>query len=142
MAEGAIRAGCRMFAGYPITPQTEILEYMSSHMREAAESSFRLRVSLQVSHGYRGRRRAGQESHDQLVGPGFSLKQEGISYLSSMELPAVIVDVMRYGIGLGNVVLDRPTISRPPKAAATADTRYRLCPGVCTGKCRLRVQGV
>ena len=105
LAEGAIRAGCRMFAGYPITPQTEILEYLSSHMREVGGEFIRTESELSGLNMIIGAAAAGQRVMTSSSGPGFSLKQEGISYLSSMELPAVIVDVMRYGIGLGNVVL-------------------------------------
>lgn len=105
LAEGAIRAGCRMFAGYPITPQTEILEYLSSHMREAGGEFIQTESELSGINMIIGAAAAGQRVMTSSSGPGFSLKQEGISYLSSMELPAVIVDVMRYGIGLGNVVL-------------------------------------
>ena len=105
LAEGAIRAGCRMFAGYPITPQTEILEYLSSHMREVGGEFIQTESKLSGINMIIGAAAAGQRVMTSSSGPGFSLKQEGISYLSSMELPAVIVDVMRYGIGLGNVVL-------------------------------------
>ena len=105
LAEGAIRAGCRMFAGYPITPQTEILEYLSSHMREVVGEFIQTESELSGINMIIGAAAAGQRVMTSSSGPGFSLKQEGISYLSSMELPAVIVDVMRYGIGLGNVVL-------------------------------------
>lgn len=105
MAEGAIRAGCRMFAGYPITPQTEILEYLSSHMAEAGGQFVQTESELAGINMIIGAAAAGQRAMTSSSGPGFSLKQEGISYLASMELPAVIVDVMRYGIGLGNVVL-------------------------------------
>lgn len=105
LAEGAIRAGCRLFAGYPITPQTEILEYLSSHMREAGGEFIQTESELAGINMIIGAAAAGQRAMTSSSGPGFSLKQEGISYLCSMELPAVIVDVMRYGIGLGNVVL-------------------------------------
>lgn len=105
LAEGAIRAGCRLFAGYPITPQTEILEYLSSHMRDAGGEFVQTESELAGINMVIGAAAAGQRAMTSSSGPGFSLKQEGISYLCSMELPAVIVDVMRYGIGLGNVVL-------------------------------------
>lgn len=105
LAEGAIRAGCRLFAGYPITPQTEILEYLSSHMREAGGEFVQTESELAGINMVIGAAAAGQRAMTSSSGPGFSLKQEGISYMCSMEIPAVIVDVMRYGIGLGNVVL-------------------------------------
>ncbi len=105
LAEGAIRAGCRLFAGYPITPQTEILEYLSSHMAEAGGTFVQTESELAGINMVIGAAAAGARAMTSSSGPGFSLKQEGISYMSSMEVPAVIVDVMRYGIGLGNVVL-------------------------------------
>lgn len=105
LAEGAILAGCRMFAGYPITPQTEILEYLSTRMLEVGGNFIQTESELAGINMVIGAAAAGQRAMTSSSGPGFSLKQEGISYLSSMELPAVIVDVMRYGIGLGNVVL-------------------------------------
>ena len=95
LAEGALRAGCRMFAGYPITPQTEILEYMSSHMPEAGGDFVQTESELAGINMVIGAAAAGQRAMTSSSGPGFSLKQEGISYLCSMELPAVIVDVMR-----------------------------------------------
>ena len=85
LAEGAIRAGCRMFAGYPITPQTEILEYMSSHMREAGGEFVQTESELAGINMVIGAAAAGQRAMTSSSGPGFSLKQEGISYLSSME---------------------------------------------------------
>lgn len=105
LGEAAIRSGCRFFAGYPITPQTEILEYLSKRLPEVGGHFIQTESELAGINMVIGAAAAGFRAMTSSSGPGFSLKQEGISYLSSMELPAVIVDVMRYGIGLGNVTL-------------------------------------
>ena len=90
-AESCIRAGCRFFSGYPITPQTEILEYMSWRMEE---------VGGNMAFGAAS---AGARALTTSAGPGFSLKQEGISYLCGSDVPAVIADVMRIGSALGDI---------------------------------------
>ncbi|MGI6029821.1 MAG: 3-methyl-2-oxobutanoate dehydrogenase subunit VorB [Candidatus Heteroscillospira sp.] len=105
LAEAAVRAGCRFFAGYPITPQTEILEYLAWRLPEVGGQFVQTESELAGINMVLGAAAAGERALTSSSGPGFSLKQEGISYLASIELPAVIVDVMRYGIGLGNVVL-------------------------------------
>lgn len=105
LAESAILAGCRFFAGYPITPQTEILEHLSRRLPEAGGHFIQTESELAGINMVIGAAACGFRAMTSSSGPGFSLKQEGISYLCSMELPAVIVDVMRYGIGLGNITL-------------------------------------
>lgn len=105
LAEAAILAGCRFFAGYPITPQTEILEYLAKNLPERGGHFVQTESELAGINMIVGAAATGFRAMTSSAGPGFSLKQEGISYLCSMELPAVIVDVMRYGIGLGNIVL-------------------------------------
>ncbi|MDR1271978.1 MAG: 3-methyl-2-oxobutanoate dehydrogenase subunit VorB [Clostridiales Family XIII bacterium] len=103
LAEAAIRAGCRFFAGYPITPQSEILEYFSWRMPEAGGSFAQTSSEIEGINQVLGAAAAGQRAITSSSGPGFTLKQEGISYMQSLEVPAVIVDVMRYGIGLGDI---------------------------------------
>ena len=105
LAEAAVRAGCKMFAGYPITPQSEILEYLSWRLPEVGGQFIQTESELAGISMVMGGAAAGQRVMTSSSGPGFTLKQEGISYLSSTELPAVIVDVMRYGIGLGDITL-------------------------------------
>lgn len=105
LAEAAILAGCRFFAGYPITPQTEILEHLSKRLPESGGHFIQTESELAGINMIIGAAACGYLAMTSSSGPGFSLKQEGISYLCSMELPAVIVDVMRYGIGLGNITL-------------------------------------
>ena len=105
LAEAAVRAGCKMFAGYPITPQSEILEYLAWRLPEVGGQFIQTESELAGISMVMGGAAAGQRVMTSSSGPGFTLKQEGISYLSSTELPAVIVDVMRYGIGLGDITL-------------------------------------
>ena len=105
LAEAAVRAGCRLFAGYPITPQSEILEYLSWRLPEAGGEFVQTESELAGINMVIGGAATGQRVMTSSSGPGFSLKQEGISYLASLELPAVIVDVARFGIGLGDVTV-------------------------------------
>jgi len=103
LAEAALRAGCRFFAGYPITPQTEILEYLSWRMDEVGGSYTQAESELAAINMVYGAAAGGARALTTSSGPGFSLKQEGISYLCGSDLPAVIVNVMRVGSGLGNI---------------------------------------
>ncbi|WP_003542509.1 3-methyl-2-oxobutanoate dehydrogenase subunit VorB [Desulfotomaculum nigrificans] len=103
IGEGAIRAGCRHFFGYPITPQSELPHYLAKRMPEVggvflqAESEV---SSINMVYGAAG---AGVRVMTSSSSPGISLMQEGISYLVGAELPCVIVNVMRGGPGLGNI---------------------------------------
>lgn len=103
LAEAAIRAGCRFYSGYPITPQTEILEYLSWRMDELGGTFVQTESELAGVNMLLGAAAAGARALTSSAGPGFSLKQEGISYLVAADLPAVIIDVMRIGTGLGDI---------------------------------------
>lgn len=103
IAEAAIRAGCTFFAGYPITPQSEIPEYMSSRMPEAGGTFVQTESEIAGISMVYGAAACGFRAMTSSSGPGFSLMQEGISYMASAEVPAVIVDVTRYGSGLGDI---------------------------------------
>ncbi len=103
IAEAAIRAGCRFFAGYPITPQTEILEYLSWRMPEVNGVFVQTESELSGISMVYGAAATGTRTFTSSSGPGFSLMQEGISYIASAELPCVIVDVQRYGSGLADI---------------------------------------
>jgi len=103
IAEGAIQAGCRFYAGYPITPQNEIPAYMSRHMPEAGGIFIQAESELAAINMVFGASAAGARALTSSSSPGISLKQEGISYIAGAELPAVIVNVMRGGPGLGNI---------------------------------------
>ncbi|HPI04545.1 MAG TPA: 3-methyl-2-oxobutanoate dehydrogenase subunit VorB [Candidatus Goldiibacteriota bacterium] len=103
IAEGAIDAGCRFYAGYPITPQNEIPEYMSKRMPEAGGVFMQAESELISINLVFGASVAGARSMTTSSSPGMSLMQEGISYMAGCELPGVIVNVMRGGPGLGNI---------------------------------------
>lgn len=103
LAEAALAAGCRFYSGYPITPQTEILEYLSWRMEEVGGVFIQAESELSGINMVLGAAAAGARALTSSSGPGFSLKQEGISYLVAADLPAVIVDVMRIGTGLGDI---------------------------------------
>lgn len=102
-AESCLRAGCRFFSGYPITPQTEILEYMSWRMEQVGGQFIQTESELAGVNMLFGAACCGARALTTSAGPGFSLKQEGISYLCGNDIPAVIADVMRIGSGLGDI---------------------------------------
>ena len=103
MAEGAVFSGCRFYAGYPITPQNEIPAYMSKRMPEVGGVFIQAESELGAINMVFGAGAAGERAMTSSSSPGISLKQEGISYIAGAQLPAVIVNVMRGGPGLGNI---------------------------------------
>jgi len=105
LAEAALRAGSRFYSGYPITPQTEILEYLSTRMAEVGGFFVQAESELCGINMVLGAAAAGARAFTTSSGPGYSLKQEGISYLAANDLPAVIIDVMRIGSGLGDIFM-------------------------------------
>jgi len=103
IAEAAIQAGCRFYAGYPITPQNEIPEYMSWRMLEVGGAFIQAESEVAAINMVYGAAACGARAMTSSSSPGISLKQEGISYLAGSELPAVIVNMERGGPGLGNI---------------------------------------
>lgn len=103
MAEGAIQAGCRFYAGYPITPQNEIPAYMARRMPEVEGIFIQAESEIAAVNMVFGAAAGGARTMTSSSSPGISLKQEGISYLAGAELPTVILNVMRGGPGLGNI---------------------------------------
>lgn len=104
IAEAAVLAGCRFYAGYPITPQNELPERMSNLMTNMKDGTFiQAESELAAINMLIGASMAGARVMTSSSSPGISLKQEGISYLAAFELPAVIVNTMRGGPGLGNI---------------------------------------
>ena len=103
IAEAAIRAGCDCFFGYPITPQNEIPEYMSLHLPQHGKVFVQSESELAAINMVYGAAGAGIRAMTSSSSPGISLKQEGITYLAGAELPAVIVNCMRGGPGLGSI---------------------------------------
>lgn len=104
IGEAATLAGCRFYAGYPITPQNELPEYVSSRFAKLEDATFiQAESELAAINILMGASMTGIRVMTSSSSPGISLKQEGISYLAGMELPAVIANIMRGGPGLGNI---------------------------------------
>ena len=104
IGEAAIRAGCRFYAGYPITPQNELTEYMAEHIRNAEGGVFiQSESEIAAINMIAGSSAAGVRVMTSSSSPGISLKQEGISSMAACELPGIIVNIMRGGPGLGNI---------------------------------------
>jgi 2-oxoglutarate ferredoxin oxidoreductase subunit alpha len=102
-AEAAVRAGVEGFFGYPITPSTEFLEYMSKRMPELGRAFVQAESEVAAINMVYGAACAGKRTCTASSSPGISLMSEGISYIAGTEVPAVIVNVMRGGPGLGNI---------------------------------------
>jgi len=123
IAQGAIQAGCTFYAGYPITPQNELIAYMAKHMPEngvfiQAESEL---AAISMVYGASA---AGARTMTSSSSPGISLKQEGISYIAGARLPAVIVNIMRAGPGLGNIFPAQSDYFQATRGGGNGD--YRL----------------
>ncbi len=103
MGEAAVKAGCKFYAGYPITPQNELTAYMAKRMREEGQTFVQAESELAAINMIFGASVSGVRTMTSSSSPGISLKQEGISYLAGCQLPAVIINVMRGGPGLGNI---------------------------------------
>ncbi|MBE6030618.1 MAG: 3-methyl-2-oxobutanoate dehydrogenase subunit VorB [Clostridiales bacterium] len=123
LAEAALRAGSRFYSGYPITPQTEILEYLSWRMPEVGGFFVQAESELCGINMVFGAAAAGARAFTTSSGPGYSLKQEGISYLAGSDLPAVIIDVMRIGSALGDIFMGQGDYWQLTKGGGHGDYR-------------------
>lgn len=103
IAEAAIRGGCRYFFGYPITPQNEVPEYMSKRLPEVGGVFIQSESEVAAINMVYGASCAGARAMTSSSSPGISLKQEGISYIATGELPCVILNMVRGGPGLGTI---------------------------------------
>lgn len=103
IAEAAISAGCRYFFGYPITPQSQVPEYMSKRLPQVGGCYLQSESEVAAINMVYGAAGAGGRVLTSSSSPGISLKQEGISYIAGAELPCVIVNMVRGGPGLGSI---------------------------------------
>lgn len=103
LAESAIRAGCRFFFGYPITPQTELAAYMAKRMPKENGTYLQAESEIAAINMVYGASAAGARAMTSSSSPGISLKSEGISYMAGADLPGVIINVQRGGPGLGGI---------------------------------------
>lgn len=124
IAEAAVRNGCSCFFGYPITPQSEIPEYMAKRLPEAGCVFLQAESEVSAINMVYGASAAGARVMTSSSSPGISLKQEGISYIASAELPCVIVNIMRGGPGLGSITPAQGDYFQAVKGGGHGD--YRL----------------
>ncbi|AEF82976.1 3-methyl-2-oxobutanoate dehydrogenase subunit VorB [Leadbettera azotonutricia] len=103
IAEAAIRAGCTAYFGYPITPQNELIAYMAKNMLDKGRVFIQAESEVAAINMVYGASCAGARAMTSSSSPGISLKQEGISYAAGADVPAVIVNVVRGGPGLGSI---------------------------------------
>ena len=103
IGEAAIQAGCDFYAGYPITPQNELIAYMAKRMPQENRVFVQAESELAAISMVMGASASGRRAMTTSSSPGISLKQEGISYLAAARLPCLIVNIMRAGPGLGNI---------------------------------------
>lgn len=103
LAEAAVRAGCKCYFGYPITPQTEIAAYMSKRMPKCGGVFLQAESEIAAINMVYGAAATGVRAMTSSSSPGISLKSEGISYAAGCDLPCVIVNVQRGGPGLGGI---------------------------------------
>lgn len=123
IAEAAIRAGVRAYFGYPITPQSEISEYMARRLPEQGGVFLQAESEVAAINMVYGAAGAGARVMTSTSSPGISLMQEGLSYLAGSELPCVIINVMRGGPGLGNIAPSQADYFQATKSAGHGDGR-------------------
>ena len=121
---GAVAARCDAFFGYPITPQNEVPEYMSSMMPESGAVFLQAESEVSAINMVYGAACAGKRAMTSSSSPGISLKQEGISYIAACELPCVIANVQRGGPGLGNTLPGQADYFQTVKGGGHGD--YKL----------------
>jgi len=123
LAESAIIAGCDAYFGYPITPQNEVPAYMARRMPEEGRIFVQSESELAAINMVFGASATGKRAMTSSSSPGISLMQEGISYLSGAELPAVVVNVMRGGPGLGNIAPSQSDYFQATRGGGHGDYR-------------------
>ncbi len=121
IAEAAVRAGVEAYFGYPITPQTELLEHMAKRMPELGRVFVQAESEVATINMVYGAACTGKRVMTSSSSPGVSLMQEGLSYIAGSEVPAVIVDVMRGGPGLGNIAPSQSDYFQMVKTAGHGD---------------------
>ena len=121
IAEAAIRAGCDAYFGYPITPQTELLEHMAVRMPELGRVFLQAESEVAAINMVYGAACTGARVMTSSSSPGVSLMAEGMSYIAGSEVPCVLVDIMRGGPGLGNIAPSQSDYFQMVKGAGHGD---------------------
>lgn len=123
MAEAAVRAGMHIYCGYPITPSTEIMEYMSWRAQEAGRQYIQAESELGAMYMVYGAASIGARVLTASSGLGISLKQEGVGYMAAADYPCVMISVVRYGDGLGSLESGQNDYLRETRGGANGDYR-------------------
>jgi 2-oxoglutarate ferredoxin oxidoreductase subunit alpha len=123
LAEAAVLAGCDAYFGYPITPQNEVSAYMAQRMPEMGRVFIQSESELAAINMVFGAAATGKRAMTSSSSPGISLMQEGMSYLAGAELPAVVVNVMRGGPGLGNIAPSQADYFQATRGGGHGDYR-------------------
>lgn len=123
LGEAAIQANCRYYFGYPITPQNELTAYMARRLPEVGGVFLQSESEVAAINMVYGAAAAGVRAMTSTSSPGMSLKQEGISYLAGAELPAVIVNIVRGGPGLGNIAPSQSDYFQATRGGGHGDYR-------------------
>lgn len=121
LAEAAIRAGCKHFFGYPITPQTELAAYMSKRMPKIGGTYLQAESELAAANMVLGASAAGVRAMTSSSSPGISLKTEAVSYMAGSDVPALIINVQRGGPGLGGIQPSQADYWQATKATGHGD---------------------
>ncbi|MBP9041059.1 MAG: 3-methyl-2-oxobutanoate dehydrogenase subunit VorB [Anaerolineaceae bacterium] len=121
VAEAAVRAGLAAYFGYPITPQTESLEYLSRRMPELGRAFVQAESEVAAINMVYGAACTGHRVMTSSSGPGISLMQEGLSFIAGTELPMVLIDVQRGGPGLGNIAPSQADYNQIVKGGGHGD---------------------
>ena len=121
IAEAAVRAGLEAFFGYPITPQTELLEYLSARLPELGRVFLQAESEVAAINMVYGAACGGARAMTASSSPGISLMAEGLSYIAASEVPAVVADIMRGGPGLGNIQPSQADYFQITKSAGHGD---------------------
>ena len=123
IAEAAIRAGCRHYFGYPITPQTELAAYMAKRMPKIGGTFLQAESEIAAINMVYGVASTGKRVMTSSTSPGISLKSEGLSYLAGAELPSLVVNVQRGGPGLGGIQPSQSDYMQATRGAGHGDFR-------------------
>lgn len=123
LAEAALRAGCKCFFGYPITPQTEISAYLAKNMAKRGGVFLQAESEIAAINMVLGAAAAGVRAMTSSSSPGISLKSEGVSYIAGSDLPCVIVNVQRGGPGLGGIQPSQSDYFQATRALGHGDFR-------------------
>jgi 2-oxoglutarate ferredoxin oxidoreductase subunit alpha len=121
LAEAAIRAGCKLFFGYPITPQSEVAAYMAKRLPSIGGTYLQAESEVAAINMVYGASAAGMRAMTSSSSPGISLKQEGISYMIGADLPGLIVNIQRGGPGLGSIQPSQADYRQATKATGHGD---------------------